>query len=59
MNKHYFDTPEEFLKKDNSYLLVYRNIPNVCSKAFWWMADKAKLKDSIAGKKKGQPKRVL
>ena len=54
MSKHYFNTPEEFLKEDNSYLLVYRNIPNVCSKAFWWMVDKAKLKDSIAGKKGNQ-----
>lgn len=49
MNKHYFDTPEEFLKSDNSYLLFYRNIQNVYSKAFWWIVDKAKLKDSIAG----------
>ena len=54
MNKHYFDTPEEFLKEDNSYLLVYHNIPNACSKAFWWITDKAKLKDSIAGKKGNQ-----
>ena len=54
MSKHYFNTPEEFLKEDNSYLLVYRNIPNACSKAFWWMVDKAKLKDSIAGKKGNQ-----
>lgn len=49
MNKYYFDTPEEFLKYDNSYLLIYRNIPNACSKAFWWIVNKAKLKDSIAG----------
>lgn len=54
MNKHYFDTPEEFLKEDNSYLLVYRNISNVCSQAFWWLVDKEKLKDSIAGKKGNQ-----
>lgn len=54
MNKDYFDTPEEFLKKDNSYLLVYRNISNVCSKAFWWLVDKAKLKDSVAGTKGNQ-----
>lgn len=49
MNKHYFDTPEEFLKSDNSYLLVYRNMQNIYSKAFWWIVDKAKLKDNIAG----------
>lgn len=49
MNKHYFDTPEEFLKSDNSYLLFYRNMQNVYSKAFWWIVDKAKLKDSVAG----------
>ena len=49
MNKNYCDTPEEFLKSDNSYLLFYRNIQNVYSKAFWWIVDKAKLKDSIAG----------
>ena len=54
MNKHYFDTPEEFLKKDNSYLLVYRNISNVCSQVFWWLVDKAKLKDSVAGTKGNQ-----
>lgn len=49
MNKNYFDTPEEFLKSDNSYLLFYRNIQNVYSKAFWWIVDKAKIKDSVAG----------
>ena len=54
MNKDYFDTSEEFLKKDNSYLLVYRNISNVFSKAFWWLVDKAKLKDSVAGTKGNQ-----
>ena len=54
MNKHYFDTPEEFLKKDNSYLLVYRNISNVCSQAFWLLVDKTKLKDSVAGTKGNQ-----
>ena len=54
MNKDYFDTPEEFLKKDNSYLLVYRNISNVCSQAFWWLVDKAKLKDSVVVTKGNQ-----
>lgn len=54
MNRYYFDTPEEFLKSDNSYFLVYRNILNVCSKAFWWMVGKEKTKDNIAGKRGNQ-----
>lgn len=54
MNRYYFDTPEEFLKSDNSYFLVYRNILNVCSKAFWWMVGKEKQKDRIAGKRGNQ-----
>lgn len=54
MNRYYFDTPEEFLKSDNSYFLVYRNILNVCSKVFWWMVGKEKIKDHIAGKRGNQ-----
>lgn len=52
MNKNYYDTPEEFLKSDNSYLLVKRNLSNIFSKAFW--ADAKNLEDSFAGTKGNQ-----
>ena len=43
MKKYYYDTPEEFLKSDNSYLLVKRNLSNIFSKAFWADAKIAKI----------------
>lgn len=54
MNKHCFNTPEEFLKEDNSYLLVNHKTSNVCSKAFWFHSDKNGLKHSFAGTKGNQ-----
>lgn len=54
MSKHYFNTPEEFLKEDNSYLLVNHKTSNVCSKAFWFHSDKNGLKHSFAGTKGNQ-----
>ena len=54
MNKHYFDTPEEFLKEDNSYLLVNHKTSNICSKAFWFHSDKKDIKHSFAGTKGNQ-----
>ena len=54
MSKQYFNTPEEFLKEDNSYLLVNHKTSNVCSKAFWFHSDKNGLKHSFAGTKGNQ-----
>lgn len=47
--RNYFDTPEEFLRSDNSYLVVRHNSSNVFSKAFWRYADAANLNHSFAG----------
>lgn len=52
--RNYFNTPEEFLISDNSYLLVNHNTSNVCSKAFWHCADAANLNHSFAGRKGNQ-----
>ena len=48
MNKYYYDTPEEFLKEDNSYLRVNHKITNVFSKAFcfWHHIDTKNLEHS-------------
>ena len=48
MNKYYYDTPEEFLKEDNSYLRVNHKITNVFSKAFcfWYHTDTKNLEHS-------------
>ena len=46
MNKYYYDTPEEFLKEDNSYLHVNHKITNVFSKAFWYHTDTKNLEHS-------------
>lgn len=47
-------TAEEFLKNDNSYLIVPHKTTNIFSKAFWEKADNKKLNHKFAGSKGNQ-----
>nr|DAD59507.1 MAG TPA: hypothetical protein [Bacteriophage sp.] len=47
-------TAEEFLKNDNSYLVVPHKTTNIFSKAFWEKADNKNLDHKFAGSKGNQ-----
>lgn len=47
-------TAEEFLKNDNSYLVVPHNTTNIFSRAFWKEADNRNLNHKFAGSKGNQ-----
>lgn len=47
-------TAEEFLKNDNSYLIVPHKTTNIFSKAFWEKADNKNLNHKFAGSKGNQ-----
>lgn len=47
-------TAEEFLKNDNSYLIVPHNTTNILSRAFWKEADDRNLNHKVAGSKGNQ-----
>lgn len=47
-------TAEEFLKNDNSYLVVPHKTTNILSKAFWEEADNKNLNHKFAGSKGNQ-----
>lgn len=47
-------TVEEFLKNDNSYLVVPHNTSSIFSKCFWNRADNKNLGHSFAGTKGNQ-----
>lgn len=47
-------TAEEFLKNDNSYLIIPHNTTNIFSKAFWKEADNKNLNHKFAGSKGNQ-----
>ncbi len=52
MKKYYYDTPEELLREDSSYLREKNNLSNIFSKAFW--VGTKNLEDSFAGTKGNQ-----
>lgn len=47
-------TAEEFLKNDNSYLVIPHNTTNILSRAFWKEADNRSLNHKLAGSKGNQ-----
>lgn len=47
-------TAEEFLKNDNSYLVVPHHITNILSRAFWREADNRSLNHTFVGSKGNQ-----
>lgn len=47
-------TVEEFLKNDNSYLVISHHTTNILSRAFWREADKRDLNHEFAGTKGNQ-----
>lgn len=47
-------TAEEFLKNDNSYLVIPHNTTNILSRAFWREADNRSLNHKVAGTKGNQ-----
>lgn len=47
-------TAEEFLKNDNSYLVIPHNTTNILSRAFWREADNRSLNHKLAGSKGNQ-----
>lgn len=47
-------TVEEFLKNDNSYLVIPHHTTNILSRAFWREADKRDLNHEFAGTKGNQ-----
>lgn len=47
-------TAEEFLKNDNSYLIIPHNTTNILSRAFWKEADDRNLNHKVAGSKGNQ-----
>lgn len=47
-------TAEEFLKNDNSYLVVPHHTTNILSKAFWREADNRSINHTFAGSKGNQ-----
>lgn len=47
-------TAEEFLKNDNSYLIVPHNTTNILSKAFWREADSRGINHKVAGSEGNQ-----
>lgn len=47
-------TAEEFLKNDNSYLIIPHNTTNILSRAFWKEADNKNLNHKFAGSKGNQ-----
>ena len=47
-------TVEEFLKNDNSYLIIPHNTTNILSRAFWKEADNKNLNHKFAGSKGNQ-----
>lgn len=47
-------TAEEFLKNDNSYLIIPHNTTNILSSAFWKEADNRNLNHKFAGSKGNQ-----
>lgn len=49
MSRSYYDNPGQFLKDDNSYLVVPHNTSNIFSRAFWDKASDKNLPHSFAG----------
>lgn len=47
-------TAEEFLKNDNSYLVVPHHITNILSRTFWGEADSRDIDHKFAGTKGNQ-----